>query len=471
MRDFGNSNDSWDGRGSEESQSFVSQIPAFLMDPLGILERRWPLMLAAVVLGLIGTVYAVAQSSLTYLSSATVVVTDSNVDKNFVKQMVEEDTIANIKTLVGKIQSNERLSKLIEDHGLYEEQRDLVPMSELAARLRKSIEVAPQQSFTERRRHGESSVIYSISFEHGNADTAANVANALAGLLQEASIEARSKQARHTTSFLQRELENDEREYRAEAQRVSDFRKSHRGSLPDELQTNLRKLELLGSRRESLVSQIADSENRLMTVGSGSLEMQLAEARAEFSKQSALYTDDHPNVQALRYQIQRLEQAVLGQAPRAGSRPEFDGLMASGQGEIQLLKNQVVRIDREIADLNARVDLTPSVTEELEAMEQKVEVLRTTYHNTLSKVQQAERSQNFENSQLGAQVQVLDAAVPPTAPKRSRRFLAFAGLLGALALAAGIGIVMEIFDPVIVTSDQLERIVGRPVLGSLPRLV
>ena len=104
-------------------------------------------------------------------------------------------------------------------------------------------------------------------------------------------------------------------------------------------------------------------------------------------------------------------------------------------------------------------------------MEQKESVLRQNYLSSLQKVEEAELAESMEHAQQGAQVQLLDPAMPPTAPKRSRRFLAFTGVLLTLITAAGLAIVVEIFDPVIVTSDQLERIVGRPVLGSLPRLV
>jgi len=470
MRDFGDSsNDNWDGRGPESSENGI-QIPDFLMDPLGILERRWSLMLAAVVLGLVATVYAVAQSSLTFASTATVLVTRQQISEKFVKDIVGDDSLANINAMVGKVLSQENLSKLIEKHDLYPEQRDLVPMSDLASRMRRSIDVTPQEALAERRR-GESSVIYGITYENAVPEVAADVANSLAALLQEASIERRTRQATDTTSFLQGQLEVDEREFREVNQRISEFRKTHRGSLPDELQTNLRKLELLGRNRESLVMQMSEVENRLVGVGSGSLEMQLGEARALLSRETALYTDDHPNVQALKYQIERLERQILSRGPGEASRPEFGGMVQSGRNEIQSLKDHVMRIDREIAELNTRVDLTPAVTEELNAMEEKVAVLRENYHQSLNKLEQANVSRRMEEAQQGAQVQILDPATPSTSPKRSRRFMAFAGLLGSLGLALGLAIAVEIFDPVIVASDQLERIVGRPVLGSLPRLV
>ena len=124
MRDFGtSSNDNWDGRSDENEGG--AQIPDFLMDPIGILERRWPLMLAIVVLGLVVTIYLVASSSLTYTSTASVLVTSQQIPEKFVKATVNEDTIANINAMVGKIQSQDKLAKLIEDHGLFADLQDL----------------------------------------------------------------------------------------------------------------------------------------------------------------------------------------------------------------------------------------------------------------------------------------------------------------------------------------------------------
>ncbi len=468
MRDFGSSSDDgWDGRSEEREAG--AEIPDFLKDPLGILERRWPAMLAAVVLGLVATVYVVAQAKLVYLSQADVLVTRQQISEKYVDATVAADPIGNINALVGKVLSQGNLAKLIERFDLYKTHRELVPMSELVNRMKASIAVAPQRSFTQKRR-GESSVIYGISYENKDAEVAADVANALAGLLQEASIERRTEQARAATTFLQHQLEIDEREFREVSKQVSEYRKEHRGSLPDELQTNLRKLELLGGRRESLVNQISSSENHLGSVGSGTVEMQLSELRARLSREASMYTDEHPNVAALRYRIESLEVSLASQRP-GSTRPEFGGLLDNGRSEIEILRSQVRRIDRDVVDLNARIDATPAVAEELVAMQQKESVLRANYLSSLNKVEEAELAESMEHAQQGAQVQILDPAMPSSFPKRSRRYLAFVGLFATLVVAMGLAIAMEIFDPVIVVAEQLERIVGRPVLGSLPRLV
>jgi capsular polysaccharide biosynthesis protein len=97
-------------------------------------------------------------------------------------------------------------------------------------------------------------------------------------------------------------------------------------------------------------------------------------------------------------------------------------------------------------------------------------VLRETYTEFLHKVQEAELAQSLEAAQHGERVSVLDWAGVPTQPQRTRWKYLAAGLVAALGLGLGVGIVLETFDPVLVSARQVERDSGLPVLGSIPRI-
>ena len=105
--------------------------------------------------------------------------------------------------------------------------------------------------------------------------------------------------------------------------------------------------------------------------------------------------------------------------------------------------------------------MTPARQEEIAALEQKTEVLRTNYLEFLHKVQEAELAENLESAQKGEHVSVLDRATVPTSPERSRqKFLAAAALL-ALGCGVGVGFLLEIADPVLFSARQIEdRSVG-----------
>ena len=103
-------------------------------------------------------------------------------------------------------------------------------------------------------------------------------------------------------------------------------------------------------------------------------------------------------------------------------------------------------------------------------MVQREAVLSDTYVGFLKKVQEAELAESLESAQQGERFSVIEEAVPPTEPARSRAEYLAAGLVASLGLACLVGIAFELLDPVLVTSRQLERESGLSVLGSVPRI-
>lgn len=71
---------------------------------------------------------------------------------------------------------------------------------------------------------------------------------------------------------------------------------------------------------------------------------------------------------------------------------------------------------------------------------------------------------------LAFQVSILDPAMPPTAPQRTRTVVAFTGFLASLLLAAGVACLLELVDPALLSTAQLSRFSDAPILGSLPRI-
>jgi uncharacterized protein involved in exopolysaccharide biosynthesis len=457
----------WESGADDLDESLA--LPAFVFDPLGVLRRRWIWMLAAVCVGMVATAFAVHRSKPTYVAQASVLLTSQQIPEDFVRSTVREDAISNINAMVGKVLSRENLSRLIDEYKLYAEAPPDMTMDEKVGQLRDSITVEPQSSWGTGR--GQGSMIYVVQYRSKDPAGVAGVANALAGLFMEASIERRGELARLTTSFLSRELKRDEEELRAQSQKVSDFRREHRGELPSELDTNLRRLEMLSERNQALSNQIAAKENRIITLESmpqttvkTQNETLLEELQRQLAQQSAVLTDEHPNVIALRERVARQSEAVEAERKAAGGSV----VIAAERRDLDLLKNQVRENQKSIDDLSQRIDITPTVGEQLSVLEQKETVLRERYLDSLRKVEQAQLAENLESAQQGAQVSILDRAHRPTSPERPRWMLAAAGLVASLGLGVGVMILLELIDPVIVNTRQLERLNDGGCLGSLP---
>ena len=75
-----------------------------------------------------------------------------------------------------------------------------------------------------------------------------------------------------------------------------------------------------------------------------------------------------------------------------------------------------------------------------------------------------------EAAQQGARFSIGDLAVPASKPTKARMKFLMIGVLASFALAAGVGLLLEALDPVLVSRTQIESLSGLRVLGSAPRL-
>ncbi len=461
-----------------------AQIPSFLRDPFGILRRRWSWMLLALTVGVLSTTAFVTLMKLRYVASATILVTGQQIPEDFVRSTIEEDPLARINAMLGAILSRQALATLVEKYDLYPELRKRETVGGVVVLTRDDITIEEKKSIG-RRNRGETAQLYTVSFEADRAAVAAAVANDLARQITDEHIKSRTRQAAVTADFLVGELERSEAQLREQNQEIREFKERHRGELPGELAANLSKMDRLQLQRQSLSLQIAEAETRLATLAttsSGAAAPDVASPDAplfvleqELAKELTSRTDRHPDVIALRRRIAALEKDVekdagLAVAGNPEPPPSRLSLLEASQRTIAELKAQLAETESSQRLLDARVASTPARQEVLIALEERESVLREKYLEFLRKVQDAKLAQSLELAQHGERFSVVDPAVEPTRPVRKRGRYAALGGMASLALAFGIGILLEIRDPVLVSADQLEQVSELPVLGSVSRI-
>ncbi len=440
-------------------------LPEFLLDPIGVARRRWIPMALCTLVGLVATAVAVIVWKSVYTAQATILITSQQIPRDFVRSTVELDSLANINAMVGEVLSAENLSALIDRLDLFPKQAGMSARIDLVNAIRSRVEAFPQRNMSDRSQ----SIVYAISYEAGSAQEAADVTNALAALFVQTSVERRNTQARRTTVFLRQALERSEKELREQSKLVTEFRQAHRGALPEEQETSLRRLELLSTQRDSLSRQITSTEDRVLSISSRGSESSEAEfvlndLRRQLAREIAIHTDEHPNVIALRDRLKR-----LAESNRTSPLPASTShILADERREIGHLREQRDQVDAELAELNQRVERIPRTAEQLAALQQKEAVLREDYTTALRKVEQAELAENLEAAQQGAQVSILDSAVPPSSPKISRWFVLLLGLASSAGFAIAVAMLLELVDPVVIGARQVEKLSDRPVLGAVP---
>jgi len=369
------------------------RLPAFVTDPRGVLRRRWFWMLlagaAVLAAGAVGIRFKFAPQ---YLAKATVMVSSQQIRENLVPSALTNGAFDKISLMVGETLSSERLGAVIDELDLYPALRPILPREEIVGILRSKVSieampsVGPQPTF-------ETAGVFTVAVRYDRPDLAAAAANALATTFAESGVRLRLRQTQLATELL-RERERVHAKALADQEaEVERFRAANRGTLA-------------GGNNDQL-------------------EEQLALLRARLAGEQANYTEEHPNIRALRRQLGGL----------------------SGQ----------------LGDIHEKKD-------ELKALERRATIARHVHQEALARVQEAELSERLEESEGEGVAAVLDRAVPPTRPVRTRLQLVILVALASLGAAGLVGAFLELRDPVIVNPDQLGARFDLTVLGGVPAI-
>ena len=365
--------------------------PAPLLDPVGLLERRWKLMAAGLVLGVLASVGFSFRAELRYEADATVLVAPQQISERIVEPTIQEDSLSRIDALAAEVLSRSNLAKLVEKFDIYPELRARETMGDVVTRVRKDVSISAVEA-TSGGDRGMTARAYEIRFEAAKPEVAAEVANALATLFVDTSFEERHRQHQLTTDFLRRELDRSERELREQNRLIADFKQGNRALLPSDLQANLSRLDMLQNQRQSLSLQIAEAGTRIASLASddhSSPGARLETLRQELARLRSTKTERHPDVMELKRRIEQLEQdpASSGPAPQDESPRS---LLQAADRTLGVLRGQLAATERELSTLDAKIGEMPAVQEDLASLEEKASILRENYLDFLRKVQDAE---------------------------------------------------------------------------------
>jgi uncharacterized protein involved in exopolysaccharide biosynthesis len=216
--------------------------------------------------------------------------------------------------------------------------------------------------------------------------------------------------------------------------------------------------------------------------------------RARLADLNAKYTDKYPEVARLRREVELLEENIaemrraggapdngsarkpvaLKQLPLMQSRDAEEGRRLKAQimateAEIAALRAERGEIQRQIANIQSKVDRSPKREQELIALTRDYQNLKASYDELLKKKLDADISQNLEKRQKGEQFQIIDPANMPTKPfKPDRRKIFGLAVLVAFGLALGGPIGMEMADATLRGPKDFKHHFDLPVLACIP---
>jgi polysaccharide chain length determinant protein (PEP-CTERM system associated) len=466
-----------------------------VIDIFGLARRRGKLI--AIVAGAIVFVtfwVSMAMPNL-YTSSAMILVEPQSVDEELVDSGVRQsDLNERLGLMTAEILSRGRLSEIITDMGLYEDESRRMERSEVVDRMRSFVSVEPVLSELDEGspRKDVQFTTFKIVFRHEDNRVAAAVAQRIANDFINANIEARTNITGKSLDFMGDEIDGLAGQLGVVEKAIAEVKLASAGRLPAEFDANQRMLQFgMGDLRDAqrvLSSAEADAsfwKNQALAAATGGSAGDTSSPShrlklLDFELGSMLargFTNRHPDVLRVQAEMELLREQVndyAGRADEAKSVSEQNAQSQEGRALQRAVAAQedIDRIRVTIADLEVRLGETPGVAERLDALNRQYEHLYRSYQDFSNRLQKASVQADLERRQLGEKFRILESAEPAREPSSPNRFLLLSlGTIFGLALGAGAGLIIETTDSSMHTTNDLQTALGIPVLVSVPKIM
>jgi uncharacterized protein involved in exopolysaccharide biosynthesis len=317
-----------------------------------------------------------------------------------------------------------------------------------------------------------------VKVEHAEPALAAEMANAVATAYVQYNLELKMKGAREALSWLTDEasrlkakvqesavaLQNyrvkaqilglDEQR-KITAQKIMDFNRGYLEAQAQRLSTGAKLQQLTEIARDKAGAQtiFTVADNALIV----KLKAETSDLETERSKLIKVYKEKHPEILKIDARIQQVQHRLDA---------EIQNMLRAVQTEYQVAKareetllNTVNQLRREGQDLSEK---------EIQylALQRESETNQQLYDAVLKRLKETGVAGGLETNN----VRVVEAAIAPTVPVRPRKIWNL-GLSIAAGLGLGIAVAfaLEYSNTTVRTPDDVERYLGLPVIGIVPR--
>jgi polysaccharide biosynthesis transport protein len=457
-----------------------------------------------------------------YQSDAVVLVKQQVVSPTLVEPTLTVSLENQFENIRQQVMSRESLQSLIDVYKLYPKSHGVSALFAPSDPVDQMASKDIQTKLVEAQTHGgnqESLAAFDISYSAPSPQLAQEVTQRLAELFVQDDIENRQQSSEVTTEFLKAQLEDAQADLNAKEAAVKAFKAQHVGELPDQLQGNLQILGGLQTQLqenehalteareqrlylESIVQQYQSAQSDLggsdSAVAPSTLDKELKDLEMELAQERSQYTDNYPDVIALKDQIAKTKELKKQAEQEAASqqhKPDkgSDGLLTgsaldvqngsptpmmqiesqlkSNQLEMQSLENSQKKIEATIGRYQGQLDSAPMVEQQLDEISRGYLQASKNYDTLYQKLEDSQLTSNLQQNQQGEQFTILGSASLPTKPSAPNHLLISLGGLGAgVVIGLVLAGLIEFTDVRVRKESDLEGIVSARVLVGIPKL-
>lgn len=491
-------------------------------------RRKWLILLPIITMtAAIG--YVVYKLPSVYESKTVLTVKPPKISNVIVQPLSDSDVSQRIETIKAGVLSRSSLEPMVIKYKLFELERNAgVPMEIIIERMYNKIVIELGKNDVDKL------AAISISYRDRTPEAARLVTAELAGKFVSAQVTESTNRAEDTQAFIGKAL--DEKKSALDAfekerltimmQNVDTLPENDRGLIA-QLEGLRKREETISQEKENLLREkgrLQDSISSLNTqmrlVENYGVEdtktaaqqaskveetpsyIQLVQKRAslmgELDKLRLIrkFREIHPEIIAKKSEIERVNDEIenlrKGTQVRVQDASEASAVKAQRQKQVleiekQKSENQIAQAEREmqtknqelaqnsifITNLEAKINMIPSVKVALESIDNRYQSAKTAYEDLLTKKNSAELQVNRESNAQGETISVVDPANLPTSPVAPKRELltAFGSAVG-LAIGLFLAALFEIPRLFKIQSvEDAKHYTGLPLLATIPPLL
>jgi polysaccharide biosynthesis transport protein len=456
-------------------------------DYFDVLKKRKWVLLVWLVVGLIGAGVAFLLLPKVYRSSTLVLVESQKVPTDYIKPMAVDTIEERLIAIQQQILSRTLLQKIIEEFHVYDDELKRQALEDVIDLMRRDIKI----TMVDDRFHRNIQA-FTISYDSDQPALAMQVTNKLASLFIGENLKVREQLVEGTSEFLDGELQRVKERLDKQEAEISLYKQKHIGQLPQqeeamfrtldrltmEMQTQNDMLRMLVERKEIMRDAIETSAGATGGVVHLSPKGRLRQLREQQAQLLSEYKDTYPDVLRVKREIKDLE-ARVARGPSSDdleedvviSGSDMDSQLRTVDAEIKVRRHRAGEIQAQIKSLEQRMEQMPIREQELSTLLRDYETTNKRYQSLLANKESAKITEQMEKRQKGEQFRVLDPAnlpIKPVKPDPLRVFLG--GIMVGLMLGGGTIWWLDFKNLPFRRPEEIESSLGLPMLASIPHM-